>query len=73
MKEINVSDARQNLAAVLRQATDREPLTITRCEYFSAVMTSISEFHAWQTAKMDDEIAAIMNMHGDQTWNLTDK
>lgn len=73
MKEINFSDARQNLAAVLQQATDGEPVTITRQGHPSAVIISASEFQDWQTAKMDEEFSAIMNVHGDQIRALADK
>ena len=73
MKEINCSDGRHNLAAVLQQATDGEPVTITCPGHPSAVVISVSDFQAWQTVKMDEEFAAIMNVYGDQIGALADK
>jgi antitoxin Phd len=49
------------------------PVTITRRGHKSAVIISAEEFERYQTARMDDEFAAIMAVHGDEIRELADK
>jgi antitoxin Phd len=60
------SEARQNLADVLESAVTGVPVTITRRGHKSAVIISAEEFERYQAARMDDEFAAIMAVHGDE-------
>ncbi len=65
MRTVNYSEARQNLADVLESAVTGVPVTITRRGHKSAVIISAEEFERYQAARMDDEFAAIMAVHGD--------
>ncbi|MBJ4721584.1 type II toxin-antitoxin system prevent-host-death family antitoxin, partial [Salmonella enterica subsp. enterica serovar Anatum] len=49
------------------------PVTITRRGHKSAVIISAEEFERYQTARMDDEFAAIMAVHGNELRELADK
>ena len=49
------------------------PVTITRRGHKSAVIISAEEFERYQAARMDDEFAAIMAVHGDEIRELADK
>lgn len=69
MRTVNYSEARQNLAEVLESAVTAGPVTITRRGHKSAV----KEFERYQTARMDDEFAAIMAVHGNELRKLADK
>ena len=69
MRTVNYSEARQNLADVLESAVTGVPVTITR----RAVIISAEEFERYQAARMDDEFAAIMAVHGDEIRELADK
>ncbi|STS86840.1 prevent host death protein, Phd antitoxin [Klebsiella variicola] len=66
MRTVNYSEARQNLADVLESAVTGVPVTITRRGHKSAVIISAEEFERYQAARMDDEFAAIMAVHGDE-------
>lgn len=72
MRTVNYSEARQNLAEVLESAVTG-PVTITRRGHKSAVIISAEEFERYQTARMDDEFAAIMAVHGNELRELADK
>ncbi len=74
MRTVNYSEARQNLADVLESAVTGVPVTITRrARHKSAVIISAEEFERYQAARMDDEFAAIMAVHGDEIRELADK
>ncbi|EAS0132880.1 type II toxin-antitoxin system Phd/YefM family antitoxin [Salmonella enterica] len=73
MRTVNYSEARQNLAEVLESAVTAGPVTITRRGHKSAVIISAEEFERYQTARMDDEFAAIMAAHGNELRKLADK
>jgi antitoxin Phd len=73
MRTVNYSEARQNLADVLESAVTGVPVTITRRGHKSAVIISAEEFERYQAARMDDEFAAIMAVHGDEIRELADK
>ena len=70
MRTVNYSEARQN---VLESAVTGVPVTITRRGHKSAVIISAEEFERYQAARMDDEFAAIMAVHGDEIRELADK
>ncbi|MGS3570612.1 type II toxin-antitoxin system Phd/YefM family antitoxin [Klebsiella pneumoniae] len=72
-RTVNYSEARQNLADVLESAVTGVPVTITRRGHKSAVIISAEEFERYQAARMDDEFAAIMAVHGDEIRELADK
>ncbi|ELA6333405.1 type II toxin-antitoxin system Phd/YefM family antitoxin [Salmonella enterica] len=73
MRTVNYSEARQNLAEVLESAVTGGLVTITRRGHKSAVIISAEEFERYQTARMDDEFAAIMAVHGNELRELADK
>ncbi|WBU49635.1 type II toxin-antitoxin system Phd/YefM family antitoxin [Kosakonia pseudosacchari] len=73
MQTMNYSEARQNLAAALDVAVSGTPVTITRRGHQAAVIISAEEFERYQKAKMDDEFAAIMAVHGNEIRELADK
>ncbi|ECZ1062895.1 type II toxin-antitoxin system Phd/YefM family antitoxin [Salmonella enterica] len=73
MRTVNYSEARQNLAEVLESAVTGGPVTITRRGHKSAVIIRAEEFERYQTARMDDEFAAIMAVHGNELRELADK
>ena len=73
MRTVNYSEARQNLADVLESAVTGVPVTITRRGHKSAVIISAEEFERYQAARMDDEFAAIMAVHGGEIRELADK
>ncbi len=74
MRTVNYSEARQNLAEVLESAVTGGPVTITRRGHKSAVIISAEEFERYQTARMDDEFAAIMAGGGvsSGSWRIND-
>ncbi len=57
-----------------RKCGDGGPVTITRRGHKSAVIISAEEFERYQTARMDDEFAAIMAVHGNEpvSWRIND-
>lgn len=73
MRTVNYSEARQNLAEVLESAVAGDPVTITRRGHKPAVIISAEEFERYQTARMDDEFASIMAVHGNELRELADK
>ena len=73
MRTINYSEARQNLAEVLEIAVTGVPVTITRRVHKPAVIISAEEFERYQAARLDDEFAAIMAIHGNEIEELADK
>jgi antitoxin Phd len=73
MRTINYSEARQNLAEVLESAVTGVPVTITRRGHKPAVIISAEEFERYQAARLDDEFAAIMAIHGNEIEELADK
>ncbi|HGN9373318.1 TPA: type II toxin-antitoxin system Phd/YefM family antitoxin [Citrobacter pasteurii] len=73
MRTVNYSEARQNLAEVLETAVSGVPVTITRRGHKSAVIISAEEFERYQSARLDDEFADIMRVHGNEIRELADK
>lgn len=73
MRTVNYSEARQNLAEVLETAVSGVPVTITRRGHKSAVIISVEEFERYQSARLDDEFADIMRVHGNEIRELADK
>ncbi len=72
MRTVNYSEARQNLADAGKRS-DR-----CTCDHYpsghkSAVIISAEEFERYRAARMDDEFAAIMAVHGDEIRELADK
>ena len=73
MRTMNYSEARQNLAEVLESAVTGAPVTITRRGHKPAVIISAEEFERYQAARLDDEFADIMMIHGNEIRELADK
>ncbi|MBF3355090.1 type II toxin-antitoxin system prevent-host-death family antitoxin, partial [Leptospira borgpetersenii serovar Hardjo-bovis] len=61
-----------NLAEVLESAVTGGPVPITRRGHKSAVIIIAEEFERYQTARMDDEFAAIMAVPGNELRALAD-
>ncbi len=73
MRTVNYSEARQNLAEVPESAVTGGLLPSRVVGHKSAVIISAEEFERYQTARMDDEFAAIMAVHGNELRELADK
>ena len=73
MTTMTYSEARQNLADVRESAFTGVPVTITRRGHKPAVIISAEEFERYQAARLDDEFADIMMIHGNEIRELADK
>jgi len=73
MREYNYSEARNNLASVLEEAINGEPVTVTRRGQQNAVIISQAEFERLKEARYDADFEAIWSTHGDSIRVLTDR